>query len=175
MGRRNPRGRGPAVVVLAVALGLAGCAGCDGRGRGQAAAEFSRGGFARDPDGLRAMVGRTLEVRGFVDHGNLYGDGGARAILGDSWGGEGPAPGTWRFDLKSRADDPVGHSFQVQVPNGPGRDALLRQLAADARARRPTPVLVRGRLLTFDAPTNVRRLTGILLVPDSPRDIELHP
>ncbi len=159
-------------MVLAAALGLAGC---ERPVRGQAAATIARDGFARNPEAIRAVVGQTIEVRGFVDHGNLYGDAGAKEILGDFWSGEGPDPATWRFDLKSGADDPVGHSFQVQVPNGPGRDALLRRLVADARAGRPTPVRVRGQARTFAAPTNVKRLTGLYMELQSPQDILLHP
>jgi hypothetical protein len=160
--------RATALLVLALALGLAGC---DAPVRGQAAAEIARDGFARDPRAVRAMVGQRIEVRGFVDHGNLYGDSGAREILAEYWSGEGTTPGTWRFDLKSAADDALGHGFAVIVPNGPGRDALLRRLVADARAGRPTAVLVRGRLSTFAAPTNLRRLTGLVLVLESPGDL----
>ena len=142
---------------------------------GQPPATIARAGFARDPAAIRAAVGQTIEVRGFVDHGNLYGDAGAKAILADYLSGPGPDPATWRFDLKSGADDPVGHGFAVQVPSGPGRDALLRRLVADARAGRPTPVRVRGQVRTFAAPTNIRRLTGLYMELQSPQDILLHP
>ncbi len=49
-----------------------------------------------------------------------------KLILGDWWSGEGPDATTWRFNLKAEADDEVGHSFPVHVPNDPGRDDLLR-------------------------------------------------
>lgn len=163
----------PLRIVLAVALGIGGC---DGPARGHLeASAIARDGFARRPDALREAVGQRLELWGFVDHGNLYGDADAKAILAEYWSGAGPDPGTWRFGLKSQPDDAVGHSFAVHVPNGPGRDALLRRLVADARANRPTRVLVRGRILTFDAPTNVRRLTGLYMKLGSTRDVVLEP
>lgn len=148
--------------------------GCQDRiGDDVSAASLSRDGFARNARVISQVAGREIGVWGFVDHGNLYGDAGARAILGDWWSGEGPTPTTWRFNLKAREKDATGQSFPVHVPNDRGRDELLRGFVADARAGRSTQVFIKGRLVIFDAPTNVAPLIGLRLEPSSSRDIRL--
>jgi hypothetical protein len=136
-----------------------------------AASSLSRNGFARDGAALRGADGQEVKLWGFVDHGNLYGDEGAKAILGDWWSGDGPDASTWRFNLKAQADDAVGDSFAVTVPNDAGRDDLLRQFAADAQAGRPTKVFVTGRLATFDAPSSDGVRTGLTMDVQSSGDI----
>ena len=139
------------------------------------AKRLSRAGFARDAREAERLDGREIALAGFVDHGNLFGDAGAREILGDWWGGPGPDADHWRFDLKARPDDPVGHSFTVVVPNGPVREALLMVFRADAEAGRPTPVFLRGIVSTFDAPVNAVRMTGLRVALRSASDIRLGP
>ena len=114
-------------------------------------------------------------VWGFVDQGNLYGDADAKRVLGEWWSGEGPDPEHWRFDLKAEANDPVGHSFAVLVPNDPGREDILHRLVADARAQRATKIFVAGRLFTFHAPTQIRDRTGLYLQVRSSQDLRLDP
>ena len=151
-------------------------AGCDGpRGGYQSVSSIARAGFARNPWVLQQWRGRDIRLWGYVDHGNLYGDSTARAVLRDWWAGEGPRAGLWRFDLKGRADDAVGHAFAVQVPGGPGSAKLFRRFAADARAGRPTRVFVTGRLHGFDAPTQASVLTGLYLDAGTSGDIRLTP
>jgi membrane-associated protease RseP (regulator of RpoE activity) len=159
------------LIVLAATLLLVGCS-APVAGH-TAVAAISKDGFARDPDAVRQLAGQEVALWGYVDHGNLYGDEGARQILGEWWSGEGPDVETWRFNLKARADDDVGHSFPVRVPDDAGRDDLLRILVADARAQTPTKVFVRGRLFTFDAPTNVTARTGLSMALATSRDIVL--
>jgi len=139
------------------------------------AIEVSRHGFARSERWAKDTAGREVALSGFVDHGNLYGDEGAREALGDRWGGPGPDADHWRFDLKARPDDPVGHGFAVVVPNGPVRDALLAVFRADAEAGRATPVFLRGTLSTFDAPANAARRLGLRLDLPCANDIRLGP
>lgn len=67
----------------------------------------------------------------------------------------------------------MGRSFAVHVPNDAARDHLLRALLADARARRPTRVSLKGRLFTFQAPTQSSDLTGLYLEVASSRDVRL--
>ena len=136
---------------------------------------IARGGFASDEWTAAEMQGRQVRLWGFVDQGNLYGDADAKRVLGEWWSGEGPDPDHWRFDLKAQANDPVGRSFPVLVPNDAGREDLLQRFVADARARRATRVFVRGRLSTFDAPTQIRDLTGLKLQLRSSQDIRLDP
>ena len=157
--------------ILFVALLLAGC---DQRADGYlAASAISQNGFAANGKGVQQALGREIRLWGFVDHGNLYGNDGARRILAEWWSGDGPSATTWRFNLKAKADDEVGRSFQVHVPNDPGRDALLKAFLADARAGKPTKVFLKGRLFTFDAPTNARTLVGLTMDVQSSRDIRL--
>jgi hypothetical protein len=109
---------------------------CDERIDGyMAASSISANGFARDAKEIRKAQGQEIELWGFVDHRNLYGDAGAKRILGEWWSGDGPDAATWRFDLKARENDEAGHSFAVRVPDDGGRDDLLRAFLADARAQ----------------------------------------
>ncbi|MDX1417816.1 MAG: hypothetical protein R3293_26680, partial [Candidatus Promineifilaceae bacterium] len=111
--------------------------GCNRRiGDYTAASSISKEGFARDEQQLRELEGQEVKLWGFVDHGNLYGDESAKAILEEWWGGEGPDTSTWRFNLKAGESDEAGHSFSVFVPNDQGRDDLLRLFLSDARAQR---------------------------------------
>lgn len=127
------------------------------------AAQFSRRGLLRDTAEARVLNGREVRLRGFVDHANLYGDVAARELLAERWSGPGPAPRTWRFDLKAAADDPAGHSFAVWVPNDLLREDIMRVFLADARSYRPTEVWLQGRLVTFDAPANALSMAGLRL------------
>jgi hypothetical protein len=137
------------------------------------ASALSQSGFVRPGAGTENLQGREIRIWGFVDHGNLYGDAAAREILGEWCSGEGPAPGSWRFNLKAVADDPVGASFAVHIPDGPLRDDLLRVFVADARGGRATRVYLEGKLELFDAPTQGARLTGLRLELGSSRAIRL--
>ena len=159
------------LAMLAVSLPLAGCQ--QQVGDYVAASSISRNGFARDGEQMRSLDGQVVKLWGFVDHANLYGDEGAKAILGDWWGGDGPDASTWRFNLKAQADDAAGSSFAVTVPNDAGRDALLRRFVADAQAQQPTKVFVAGRLSTFDAPSSDRVRTGWTMEVQSSDDILL--
>ena len=156
------------ILVVAGAL-LAGCSAQ--KGDYIAASSLSKDGFARNGAEARKLHGQEVKLWGFVDHGNLYGDEGAKQILGGRWSGDGPSATTWRFNLKAKADDEVGHSFAVNVPNDPGRDDLLKAFLADASAGKPTRVFLKGKLFTFDAPTNAATLTGLSMDLQSSRDI----
>ncbi len=138
-----------------------------------AASSISKNGFAIDDEQARALDGQEIKLWGYVDHGNLYGDDSARAILEDWWSGEGPDATTWRFNLKANAGDEVGKSFAVHVANDAGRDELLRRFVADARAQQPTKVHLTGRLTTFEAPSSDRVRTGLMLDVQSSSDIRL--
>jgi hypothetical protein len=77
--------------------------------------------------------------------------------------------------LKAEAGDKAGNSFSVLAPNGPGRDELLKAFVSDANAQKPTKVFVKGKLHTFDAPTNTGVLTGLTMALRSSNDILLEP
>ena len=160
-------------MMIIFALTLAGC--CERIDGYMAAASISVNGFARDGIESRTASGQEIRIWGFVDHHNLYGDEGARAILGTWWSGAGPDATSWRFNLKIRAGDAAGYSFPVYVPNDPGRSALLRVMLEDANARRPTKVFVKGRLFTFDAPTNLTTRVGLYMELQSSQDIQFTP
>ena len=157
------------LILVLVSVLLAGCS--QPIGDYVAASSISRNGFTRDGAAMRKLDGQEIMVWGFVDSGNIYGDASAKEILGDRWSGDGPNATTWRFNLKAKADDEVGHSFAVNVPNDEGRDDLLRAFFADASAGKPTRVFLKGKLFAFDAPTNAAPLTGLSLDLKSSRDI----
>lgn len=138
-----------------------------------AASSISKDGFASNAEKVRSLNGQEVKLWGFVDPSNLYGDEDAREILGDWWSGAGPDAATWRFNLKAQADDAVGKSFAVTVPNDAGRDELLQRFVADAQAQRPTRVFVTGRLATFEAPSSDRVRTGLMLDVQSSSDISV--
>ena len=152
-----------------VAVSLVGCE--EPGGDYLAASDVAHGPFARNGAELRGAHGREIRLWGYVDYANLYGDAGARDILGEFWSGEGPNPAAWRFDLKAGEDDAAGQSFAVHVPNDDRRDEVLRVLVANARAGRSTKVFLSGRLFSFAAPTNVRTLTGLYMELQSAADI----
>jgi hypothetical protein len=158
-------------LVLAAAIALAGCG--EPVGEYLPVSAIARGGFVSDEGTVAEMHGREVRLWGFVDQGNLYGDAEAKRVLGEWWSGEGPDPRHWRFDLKAEADDPVGHSLAVLVPNDARREDLLGRFVADAQARRATKIFVIGRLSTFPAPAQTRNLTGLILQLRSSQDIRL--
>jgi hypothetical protein len=161
------------VIMLVVATFLVGCS--EQIGEYTAASSISENGFARDEKQVRELDGQEVQIWGFVDQSNIYGDEGAEVILGDWWSGVGPSATTWRFNLKAREDDEAGQSFSVYVPNDEGRDDLLKAFVADARAQNATRVFVKGRIFTFDAPTNATPLTGLYMELQSSHDILLEP
>jgi hypothetical protein len=137
--------------------------------------EITRNGFMTGQEAGKEIPGREISLRGYVDHGNLYGDSGARAILQEWWAGQGPDAGTWRFNLKAEPDDAVGHSFPVHVPDDTGRDKLLRVFVEDARKQKPTKLYLKGRLFTYEAPVQFSTLTALYLEVSSSQDIQLAP
>ncbi len=159
------------LIMLVATMFLAGCS--EQMGDYLAASSISKAGFARNGEAMRKADGQEIKVWGFVDHGNMYGDEGARMILEDWWSGDGPNATTWRFNLRASKDDEAGHSFPVHIPNDQGRDDLLKVFLADARAQQPTKVFVKGRIFTVDAPTNVTSLTGLYMELESSHDILL--
>ena len=161
------------IIILVVATFLVGCS--EQIGDYIAASSISENGFARDEEQVRELEGDEVNLWGFVDHANMYGDEGAKAILEEWWSGEGPSATTWRFNLKAREDDKVGQSFAVHGPNDEGRDNLLQAFVADARAQKPTRVFVKGRIFTFDAPANAISRTGLYMELLSSHDILLEP
>lgn len=164
-----------ALAWLAAAMVVASFVACAGRAPPQIvpASAISVRGFAAHGFDVPPGVGRALTLRGYVDHANLYGDAGAKAILGQWWSGDGPDTSIWRFNLKAQAEDGAGQSFPVHVASDAGRDALLRAMAADARAGRPTPVVVRGTVTTFVAPMDMTTRRGLLMTVGSSRDVRL--
>jgi heat shock protein HslJ len=136
-----------------------------------AASSISKDGFAINDEEMRQLDGQEVMLWGYVDHGNIYGDEGAKTILGDWWSGAGPDAATWRFNLKARAGDAAGKSFAVTIPNDAGRDELLRRFVADAQAQQPTRVFVTGWLTTFEAPSGDRVRTGLMLDVQSSSNI----
>lgn len=137
------------------------------------ASSISASGFAREAATDRLPQGAEIRLWGYVDHGNLYGDDEAKNLLGNWWSGPGPDAASWRFNLKARANDPVGASFAVHVPSDLLRDDVLKLFRADAEAGRPTRVYLRGRVLSFDAPTNTGTLAGLRMEMRSSLDIRL--
>ena len=169
----RPDGDVRRILLVVVLLSIAGCG--EPAGGYLPATAIARNGFLIDQPAGAEAVPREIKLWGFVDHGNLYGDAGAKEILREWWGGEGPDARSWRFNLKGDVNDAVGDSFPVHVLNDSGRDALLRLIVADARAGRPTKVFVTGKMFTFHAPTQILDLTSLYLQLRSSQDIRLDP
>jgi len=135
-----------------------------------AASGISENGFASSAT-MPASDGQTIQLWGFVDYSNLYENSGARNVLGDLWSGDGPGPATWRFNLKAHEDDSAGNSFAVHISDDDRRDAVLKVFVANAREKKPTRVFLKGKVFTFDAPTNLARHTGLYIEMASSGDI----
>lgn len=175
--RRASRNRCVAALIAA-GLFLCGCRGDQGPSAPDVdgylpLSKLVNNGFGKNRHFLNDLHGQTVRVWGFVDHGNLYGNARAKRILQEWWSGLGPDETRWRFDLKAKADDAVGHSFAVYLPEDAGTAAMLRAFVADARARRPSKVYVTGRLMTFEAPAGLTRRTGLYLELQESGDIRL--
>jgi hypothetical protein len=107
------------------------------------------------------LGGRRSGSGGLTDPGNLYGDDGASPVLGAWWSREGPDADTWRFNLKGAAEDVVGHSFSVYVPNGEGRDRLFGRFVAFAEGLGgETYTVTRDGFARARGPTIGRRTEG---------------
>jgi len=139
----------------------------------EAAYSISKKGFTKNLDSFGEMEGQVVQLWGYVDQGNIYGDEETKMILGDWWSGYGPSSTKWQFNLKARSNDKTGESFAVIVQNDEGRDDLLRAFLADANAQKATKVFLRGRISTFDASSNLQKLQGIILEVQSSNDILL--
>jgi hypothetical protein len=176
--RRHGRAGGCRTSVglgLALQLCVASLAACgDSQDGWFAASEITRSGFARDGAEVRNMAGRTIQVWGFVDHANLFGDVAAREILAEWWSGESRDAATWSFNLMAYKGDGAGQSFTVHVHSDDERGELLRRIVADARAGRATTAHVSGRLRVFEAPSNLVTRTGLYLEAPGSRSILLN-
>jgi len=162
-----------APLLLAVAAALNGC---DNRVEGYvAASSISRNGFARNAAALRGAEGQVIRVWGYVDPANI-GTVDAESTI-DQDGRKVPAHGLaiWSFNVKARQSDQAGHSFAVHVPEDARAAGIRELLMAESREGKSTVVFLKGRLFTFDAPTNTGRLTGLYLVLESSRDLLLEP
>ena len=135
-----------------------------------AASTISDKGFLKS-NAKPISSGQPVRLWGFVDYGNLYGNPGARKVLGDLWGGDGPTSTSWRFNLKAAESDATGESFAVHVPDDAGRDAVLSVFVKNAKTNKPTRVFLKGRFFSFNAPSNLVRHTGLYLELDSSGDI----
>lgn len=159
------------ITTLALVVLLAFVSGCDDKiGDYMAASSILKNGFSIDRKQALNLAGKEIKIWGFVDHGNIYAND-AKDILEDWWSGNGPSPTTWRFGLKGKKNDEMGHAITIHVANDQGRDKLLKRFLEDARADRTTTVFLKGKIFTFDAPTNFDRLTGLYMEVEASKDI----
>lgn len=140
-----------------------------------AASTVSANGFARMPMASQCCGCRQFKLWGYVDQLNIYGNAGARELLGPWWSGEGPDSSAWRFNLKARAEDGVGQSFAVYAPDDPYRDRILSIFAEHANRQTPIRVFLKGRLSTFEAPNNITTPVGLYMELGSSQDILIDP
>lgn len=111
--------------------------------------------------------GSEIKTWGFVDYSNIFADG---------VDGSRPNSTKWRFDLKAKPNDEAGSSFSIYLPKDEGRDKLLEVFTANEKEGKPTRVFVKGKIFTFDVPTNFNLLTGLYMEVESATDILLdHP
>lgn len=160
-----------ALALLFVSAALCGCD--DAIGEYVAASSISSSGLATRGFAGRVSDGQAIKVWGFVDAANVQTDRcTARPEAAPGPGADAPRS-KWQFNLKARANDRAGASFAVCAPLDAGAAELQRRLLADVAAGRPTRVFVRGRIFTFDAPTNYRRAVGLYVETESSADVLL--
>ena len=156
------------IVMLVIAASFVLVNGCNKQiGNYVAASSISKGGFAKDRKQMLEANGSEIKTWGFVDHSNIFADG----VDGSRQNST-----KWRFDLKGKPNDEAGSSFSIYLPKDEGRDKLLEVFTANEKEGKPTRVFVKGKIFTFDAPTNFNRLTGLYMEVESTIDILLdHP
>jgi len=135
-------------------------------------ARLARHGFAINKNFIRSLNGRIITIRGYLDAANIalrseeFPDlpSGMQVHLPDD------SP---YFNLKARIEDNPGDSVRVLVSGDPVMfHTLFSRLLVLARSERPkTPIIVTGRLHSFDAPMNFVGAVGFQLEVKNPSDI----
>ena len=128
------------------------------------ASSISKKGFAYRIVKARTTKSYQVKIWGYVDYVNIS----TQPDIGKL------TPNTWSFNLKAKATDAVGESFQIIAPKDASYQELIRHFKANAAAGIQTVVLIEGKLSTFDAPTNFARLTGLYVEVESSKNIQIH-
>jgi hypothetical protein len=87
----------------------------------------------------------------------------------------GTRPGDLAFQSQGLSGRSPGNSFAVHVPVDGKRDGILGLFVANAGAKKPTRVFLKGKVFKFDAPTNFTRQTGLYVELASSDDILFTP
>ncbi len=85
------------LVLLVIASSLVGCN--KPTGDYIATSSISNHGFARNEMELQRGYGQKIQVRGFVDHSNIYGNEDVKNTLHERWSGSSLSTTTWSFNL----------------------------------------------------------------------------
>ncbi|MEX1315898.1 MAG: hypothetical protein AB1Z22_02080 [Synechococcaceae cyanobacterium] len=138
----------------------------------------TRTGFARNRKQALKMSGKEIKLWGYVDYSNVYADGAGDAVPTD-WDqvhSHNLTPDMWRFDLMIRPDGEAGCGFAVYLRKHEDGKKLFAGFSTNERAGKPSRVYVKGKVFTFDAPTNLMGLTGLYMESELPNGVLLeHP
>ncbi len=147
------RSSGLAILLLLAAAWLAGCD--EPAGEYLPASSIARKGFVRDHQSiseLQGVQGGPVRLWGFVDHGNLYGDGRAKRVLAEWQERDGPDADTRRFDPKAEATTRWGACSRCSSPTMRGARTFLERFVADTG--RGAPRRLYAGQFKFHAPTD---------------------
>jgi hypothetical protein len=151
------------VGLLAAVSGLLLVGGCVEAPIGdyQSASSVAKHGFAKNKKNMRAAQGSEIKLWGYVDPMNVFSEGVDCR----------PDGCRWRFDLLARPDDNGG--IPVILPKDKGRACLLSAFTENENQGRPTKVIVKGTLHTFDAPMNFSTSLGLSIQARSSDDVSI--
>ncbi len=151
---------GQRLKVLAVGLLLTSCQVEEGQTPAeippdyQAASVLVRDGFLKESVRVAELDGQEVAWWGYLDGGNIFKDS--------------EYPNYWQFKVKASEDDAIGESFSVLVPKSRGYLQSMADLRAFKSGGQAPIVLLRGTVRIFVAPTNINRLTGLVVeLPDA--------
>ncbi len=129
-------------------------------------------GYATSQQTIKPYVDKSVRLWGYLDSHNISLESGVLSNQPIDWevAKTGEPSG---FMLKARFNDNVGDAVSVHISGDIHQFRQVFKQIRDAGENPQMPVLVTGTLRTFDAPTNLRTLTSIVIEVRSPANIKL--
>ncbi len=150
------------IFILAIVIFFSGCAHhsptlpLDGH---KALGNISKKGFAIDKAQAQKLNGKVVKVWGYIDFANTSTCGRAN----------------WYFSLQADKGEEAGESIHINTPAEYQFSEVYYEIRQMQKTEQKTPVLVKGVLRTFNAPTNFTNLLAVEIDVKSPKDIKFKP
>jgi len=117
---------------------------------------ITKNGFAMNKAEASKLDGKVVQLWGYLDYDNTYTC----------------ARNRWYFSLKSDKNSEAGESIHINTPASYNFAETYWSIRSMEKENEKTPVLVKGILHTFEAPTNFSNLINIEIDVTSPNDIK---